>query len=70
MENNKIYEPIKESRGWYFVEYFPPSSGTRFAGLQLVIMESASQDKIASAMEEELNNFLKRYPIPIMVSSL
>jgi uncharacterized protein YeaC (DUF1315 family) len=69
MEYNKNYEPIKESRGWYFVEYFPPRSGTRFAVLQLVILESASQEKIASAMEQELKNFLKRYPIPIMVSS-
>jgi hypothetical protein len=69
MDNNRKYEPIKENRGWYFVEYNPPRNGERFAGLQLVIIESASQNKIADAMEQELKNWLKRYPIPIMVSS-
>lgn len=69
MEDNRKYKPIKESRGWYFVEYSPPSNGDKFAILQLIILESASQKGIATAMEEELKNFLKRYPIPIMVSS-
>ena len=69
MENNRKYESIKESRGWYFVEYLPPRSGDKFAILQLNIIGSASQKEIATAMEEELKNFLERYPIPIMVSS-
>jgi hypothetical protein len=68
MGNDRKYEPIKESRSWYFVEYYPPRSGERFATLYLVITDNSSQKKIASAMEQELKNWLKRYPIPIMVS--
>jgi len=69
MKNDRKYEPIKESRGWYFVEYYPPRSGERSATLYLVITRDASQKKIANAMEKELKNWLKRYPIPIMASS-
>lgn len=69
MEINRKYDPIKESRGWYFVEYHPPKSDSKYAVLHLVIMENASLDKIASAMETELKVFLNRYPIPILVFS-
>jgi hypothetical protein len=69
MNNNRKYEPIKESRGWYFVEYYPPRNGERFATLYFVITEKASRKKIASTMEQELRDWLKRYPVPIMVSS-
>lgn len=69
MENNRIYDPIRESRGWYFVKYSPPIIDTKFATLQLIIMEDASQEEIASVMEKELKVFLNRYPVPIMVSS-
>lgn len=69
MNNNKKYEPIKESRHWYFVEYYPPKKDSKFAVLQLMIIESGNQENIASAMEIELKIFLTRYPIPIMVSS-
>lgn len=69
METNQKYDPIKESRGWYFVEYHPPKSDSKYAALNLVIMENTSQDKIASAMETELKIFLNRYPIPILAFS-
>jgi len=63
------YEPVKESRGWYFVEYYPPINGVRFATLSLLITGNASQKKIVTAMEQEVKSWLKRYPVPIMVSS-
>jgi hypothetical protein len=69
MGNERKYEPIKESRGWYFVEYYPPRSGVRFATLYLTITENASQKRIANAMEQEVKGWLKRYPVPLMVSS-
>ena len=63
------YEPVKESRSWYFVEYRPPTHGARTAMLALVITENASQKKIVTTMERELKEWLVRYPVPIMVFS-
>jgi hypothetical protein len=51
MGAERKYEPVKESRGWYFVEYYPPINGARFATLSLVITENASPIKIVAAME-------------------
>jgi hypothetical protein len=69
MENGRKYEPIKESRGWYFIEYYPPKNGYRFANLHLVITGDTNPNKIAIAMEQEARIWLKRYPIPIMIAS-
>ncbi len=60
---------MKESRGWYFVEYRPPYSQEKFAMLNLVIVEKASVTDIVNAMEKELQSWLNRYPVPILVSA-
>ncbi|TAJ08485.1 MAG: hypothetical protein EPO61_10330 [Nitrospirae bacterium] len=65
-----FFQPVKEDRGWYFVEYRPPISGYQFATLQLVILEKAKRlEEIAASMEAELVIWLERYPIPIMASA-
>jgi hypothetical protein len=64
-----FFRSIKQDRGWYFVEYAPPNPSHRFATLQLVIPGEEAENKIAEAMEVELCHWLKRYPIPIMVSA-
>lgn len=69
MKTERKYKPIKESRDWYFIEYHPPKYGEKFAILQLVITKNATKNEIASAMEKELENWLNRYPIPLMVSA-
>jgi len=63
------YEAIKEGRDGYYVEYRPPLRGFRFATMQLIITEDSSKQIIINAMEEELKNWLDRYPIPLKVSS-
>jgi hypothetical protein len=60
---------MKLDRGWYFVEYTPPITGSPFASVQLVIPQTADMGRVAAAMEEELGYWLKRYPVPIMISS-
>jgi hypothetical protein len=69
METDRKYKPIKETRGWYFVEYHPVVNGSKFANLFLVITEDVTKNKIADAMEKELDNWLHRYPIPLFVSA-
>ena len=66
------FESLKEARDWYFVEYAPPIVGNPFAIVQLTILSyknSADRVRITSAMEEELSNWLQRYPLPVMVFS-
>lgn len=63
------FEAIKERRDGYFVEYYPPSSGERFATLGLVFLEKPEPKVICKAMEDELLQWLHRYPLPIMVSA-
>ena len=70
MRTERKYEPIKESRGWYFVEYYPPVSNHKFATLNLVIIEDASKNDIVIAMEKELEKWLIQYPIPLFVTAL
>jgi hypothetical protein len=63
------FEPVKEHRDWYFVEYSPPLVDYRFSTIQLVSVETKDPTAVADAMEAEARLWLKRYPIPVMVSS-
>lgn len=73
MNNGELrFESIKESRGWYFAEYAPPICDHPFATIQLTILndqDAADLARVASAMEHELAVWLKRYSVPVMVSS-
>lgn len=65
-----FFEATKEDRDWYFVEYRPPISGYQFATLSVVVLKTGeSHEYIAATMEAELDIWLERYPIPIMVSA-
>jgi hypothetical protein len=69
-EEQLRFETVKQDRGWYFVEYLPPNPGVRFATLSLTIPgEPRPPEDIAKAMEAELIIWLKKYPIPVMVSA-
>ena len=68
MQPDRKYEPKKEKRDWYFVEYHP-ANYYKFANLNLVLLyESANETEIVSAMEKEANYWLGLYPVPLMVS--
>jgi hypothetical protein len=70
MRADAIYfDRIKETGGWYYVEYLPPLPSIPFATLSLVIPGEADPARVAEAMETELSTWLTRYPIPLMVSS-
>lgn len=64
-----VFDTIREDRGWYFVEYHPPTIDSLFAQLSLVIMEDHDLSEVALAMEKELVQWLKRYPLPLMISA-
>lgn len=70
MSEDRKYMPIKENRGWYFVEYHPPVGDFKFASLHLVItIEDPIKVNICNAMEKELSDWLDRYPVPLFVSN-
>ena len=64
-----VFSTVKVHRGWYFVEYAPPVRDTPFATLSLTTLEDRGAPAVASAMETELDEWLMRYPVPIMVSA-
>ncbi len=63
------FQPIKEGRDCYFVEYYPPAPGERFANLGLVFLEKPELREICKAMEDELLQWVNRHPLPVMVSA-
>jgi len=66
----KIYfDKVKKDRGDYFVEYSPPSPLYRFANLALIFPNEIDSGSVANAMEKEVKDWIKKYPIPVMASS-
>jgi hypothetical protein len=63
------YSTIKEDRGWYFVEYFPPLPNYRFSTLQVSILEPRDAGVVADAIESEAKLWLARYPVPLMATA-
>ncbi len=64
-----FYVTIRESREGYFVEYFPPRIGDYFACLNLSILSHIDAGQVAESMERELAHWIRRFPIPLMVSA-
>lgn len=64
-----FFDNVKENRGWYFVEYSPPIPNYPFATVQIVALNQPSIADVVRAMEDELDVWLRKYPIPIMVSA-
>jgi len=63
------FESLQEDRGWYFVEYSPPQANYRFSIVQLSCVEPNDNLVIAQAMESEARIWLRRYPVPVMVTA-
>jgi hypothetical protein len=66
MRDILYFDPIKENRGSYFVEYRPPVSNNPFATLNLVYTASYDLNSVADSMQAEVAHWLARYPVPIM----
>jgi len=69
MKTGRKYEPVRGTRGWYYVEYLPPAIGNKYACLNLIITDGRPKDEIVNAMEKELELWLTRYPVPIFATA-
>lgn len=66
-----IWEVIQEDRENYYVEYHPINlKSYYFAHLHLVFINiPKTTEEIVDIMEKELTEWLKRFPLPLMVTS-
>lgn len=54
MDTEKLYEPIREGRDWYYVEYYPARKASKLACINLtVVLENIDKKSIVQAMEME-----------------
>ena len=68
-EEKLVFSPIKEVREKYFIEYFPPHHGSRFATISLVYTNKVEPTQVAKDVENEGRLWLQTYPVPVMVSA-
>ncbi len=69
-EEKVFRDKVKEHRGSYYVTYQPADARFPFAIIQVVFLEDcADVTKVKTAMEYESRYWLKRYPVPVMVSA-
>lgn len=65
-----IWEEVKEVRDKYFVIYEPINyQNSNIAHLQLIFTGSITTEEVAVLMENELELWISRFPLPIMVAS-
>lgn len=69
MTAERYFEMVREPRDRYFVEYHPAKPGYALARLVLTFPEVPTANEVASSMEAELQHWLKRYPVPLIVFS-
>lgn len=71
MSTPNVYrDEIREGRRDYFVTYQPADDRFSFALVDLVFPGGRIEDiRVAQAMEDEFEIWLKRYPVPVMVSA-
>lgn len=62
------YDTIKEDRGDYYIEYIPLFRQS-YAFLNLIFLHEYETAKVADIMEQELDTWLSRFPIPTIVFS-
>lgn len=62
------FSPVKEHRGWYFVEYYPLHDDW-LSLLDVVALGAQPHERVAVAMEAEARRWIARYPSPLMVSA-
>jgi hypothetical protein len=63
-----FFEEIKEKRNQYYVGY-EPSYDSGFAFVSLTLIECLPYERIIKYMEYELDYWLKKYRIPVMISA-
>lgn len=68
MKAKYYFEEIKEKRDQYYVSY-RPDYDCGFAVINLTFIEDLPFEGIIDCMKYEMNYWLKRYPLPVMISS-
>lgn len=70
-DGEKVFrDKVKEHRGKYYVSYQPADARFPFAIIQLTFLDHGSDVGIVKdAMEHELQSWLSRFRVPVMVSS-
>jgi len=69
ISNDLVFQAIREARKKYFVEYVPARAGAYFASLALIFLVKPESSEIANSMERECNEWIQRYPVPLMVTA-
>jgi hypothetical protein len=69
MKKGRKYKRVQETRGWYYIDYHPPSVGNKYAVLNLTITEERPINEIVKAVETEAELWLSRYPVPIFATA-
>ena len=65
-----IWDEIKEKRDKYFVIYYPINlKKEKFAKLNLVFTEKVNVKEVVQIMEKELNIWISKFSLPLMVTS-
>jgi hypothetical protein len=70
-EKDQIWrDKLKESRGKYFVEYDPADSMCEFATINLIFPDQKPKpSEMRAAMEREMKLWLKRFKVPVIITS-
>lgn len=63
------FKKIEEARDNGFVEYLPAGIGDLFAALNLTFLGDTDPEHVAQEMERELEHWMTRFPLPLMVFS-
>jgi hypothetical protein len=65
-----LRDKIREHRDKYFVVYHPADTTLPFANVSLVFPHNGNDTKtVKRCMEDEAEHWVKRFPVPIMVSA-
>lgn len=69
MSSQLYFKKIEEARDAGFAEYLPAGIGDHFAKLNLSFLGDTDPEHVAQEMERELDHWMTRFPVPLMVFS-
>ena len=67
MSKRLYFKSIKEGRDSFYVEYQPPIANNHFATLNLIFPHVVSWERISDLLDEEVQHWMGRYPVPLII---
>jgi hypothetical protein len=64
-----IWEPIKEARDGFYIEYLPPRSDMWLAHLTVTFLAPSAPATVTEILEKEFQYWARKFPIPLMASA-